>query len=338
LRYATRFANQTVEVTFENAELTARKNSPISAAFNGTLNGAPFAVDLNLDIRALRVRTEHGDLGNLISNIRLKDGLLKSSLGITGFTGARINSEFKLNAAEKPPMTHIQLSAEDFNYGFLLGAMKVTELLEGRMDIHADISGAGATRYRLLKNVEGHVTLIGGPGAISSRTFDLWAADLISTMFSPRWQRQTVTHMNCFVAHINLKEGLAKLEDLILDTRRITIAGSGILNLETEAMNLVIAPRPKRPSLVSLAYPVEIKGTLSEPEISVTRLHRRGRLARAGILAGLINPAFLLLSYSDIGTGFRNPCVSAVERAYKSIETNPPRCRNISSGQESSRR
>ncbi len=85
---------------------------------------------------------------------------------------------------------------------------------------------------------------------------------------------------------------------------------------------MILAPRPKRASLVSLANPVRIRGTLSQPEVSVTKLPRRRRLVRFGILAGLsvINPAVFILAFSDIGTGEANPCVSAVERAYEAVE------------------
>jgi hypothetical protein len=120
------------------------------------------------------------------------------------------------------------------------------------------------------------------------------------------------------VAHIEFKEGLAEIEDLLLDTQRMTVAASGVINLETEALNLVIAPRPKRPSLVSLANPVRIEGTLGEPEVSVTRIPRGSRLATgtgASLLAGLVNPVFLIFALSDTGTGQANPCDAAVEKA-----------------------
>jgi hypothetical protein len=154
-----------------------------------------------------------------------------------------------------------------------------------------------------------------GEGRISGRGLDLWAADLIPTMLSPRWQRENVTEMNCAVAHIELKEGLAELEDFILDTRRITVAGSGVLKLETEALDLLLAPRPKRPSLVSLANPVAITGTLAAPAVSVARLPSRRRFMRTGLLAGLVNPLFLLTTFSDLGTGGANACAAAIERA-----------------------
>jgi hypothetical protein len=167
------------------------------------------------------------------------------------------------------------------------------------------VNTPGETRRKFLENADGRISVVGGPGKISSRLVDLWAADLITTMFSPRWQTQPVSEMNCFVTHIDLKEGQAEIDDILLDTRRITIAGSGILDLKTEALKVLIAPRPKRASLVSLANPVRIEGSLAAPEVSVTRLPRGRRLAGTGFsfLAGLLNPAFLIFTFSDTGTG-----------------------------------
>ena len=127
-----------------------------------------------------------------------------------------------------------------------------------------------------------------------------------------------MTETNCLVSHIELKEGQAEIEDLLLDTQRIAIAASGIVDLKTEELNVIIAPRPKRASLVSLANPVRIGGTLAEPEVSVTRIPRGSRLAAgagASLLAGLINPVFLIFAFSDTGSGEANPCDAAVEMA-----------------------
>jgi uncharacterized protein involved in outer membrane biogenesis len=275
------------------------------------------AADLDLDFKAQQIRAELGDLGKLVSTVSLKDGLFKYSLNVTGFKGAQISSEFDLNATADPPLTKIQINAKDLNFGYLLSSMGLTDLVEGQADLLVELSGSGATRYSFLGNAAGRITIIGGPGQITGRRIDLWAADLIPTMLSTSWQRDDVTETNCMVAHIELKEGLAEIEDLLLDTQRITIAASGILNMENEELNLIIAPRPKRPSLVSLANPVRIEGTLAAPEVSVTRIPRGSRLAGTGasLVAGLVNPVFLIFALSDTGTGQANPCDAAVEKA-----------------------
>jgi uncharacterized protein involved in outer membrane biogenesis len=280
------------------------------------------AADLDLAINAERIHTQLGVLGEFVSKVRLKDGLFNSYLNFTGAKGGRIKSEFELNTTADPPLRKVKIDAKDVNVGYLLSSMDFTELVEGQVDLSVDLSGTGASRYDFLGNAAGRITIIGGPGQITGRRIDLWAADLIPTMLSPRWEKQDVFDVNCMVAHIRLKEGLAEIQDCILDSQRITVASSGILNLETEALDLVLVPKPKRPSLVSLANPVKIKGTLSEPEVSVTRISKKRRLAATGALAALINPVFLLFAFSDIGTIEANPCESAVERAHKENEAN----------------
>ena len=276
--------------------------------------------DLDLDIKAERIRAKRGDLGNLVAKVNLKDGRFKSSMSVTGSKGARLSSVFDLNAVGDPPTTRIQLTGKDLNYGLLLTQMELTDLVEGSIDLYVDLSGSGATRRTFLENVAGQIAVIGGPGKISGKKLDLWAADLVATMFSPKWEAQKMTDMNCIVAHIKLQEGCAEIGDFMLDTQLITIAGSGKLDLGTEELNVFIAPKPKQASLISLANPVEIKGTLSQPEVSVAKLPKKGRLADAGILAGLVNPAFLIFAFSDVGTGEANPCVSAVKRAQEAVE------------------
>jgi hypothetical protein len=281
------------------------------------------AADLDLAIGAERIITEAEPLGGWVSKVKLQDGRYNSSHSVSGVMGGRMDGELDIDAADQPPSVRVRLDARDLDYRLLQQLSRNSDLIEGRIELYVELSGAGATVRRLLGNADGRVTVIGGPGRISGRRLELWAADLIPTMLSPRWQRQNVTEMNCFVAHIGLKQGLATVEDLILDTQRITVAGGGMLNLETEAIDLLLAPRPKRPSFVSLANPVRIQGTLATPDVSVARLPSRRRLMRTGLLAGLINPAFLLVAFSDTGTGVANPCAAAIERAYETAEVDP---------------
>ncbi|MFY9943837.1 MAG: AsmA-like C-terminal region-containing protein, partial [Desulfobacterales bacterium] len=275
------------------------------------------ALDLDLAVGAGRIVTETGAHVGLASTLRLRNARLHLSPVITGAAGERADGQLEIDAAASPPMVRVRIYTQGLDFRLLQPTAQNADLVEGRIDLHVELSGAGATLRSLLGNAVGRVTLITGDGRISGRGLDLWAADLIPTMLSPRWQRENVTEMNCAVAHIELKQGLAELEDFLLDTRRITVAGSGVLDLQTEALDLLLAPRPKRLSLVSLANPVAITGTLATPRVAVARLPSRRRLLRTGLLAGLVNPVFLLTAFSDLGTGGANRCVAAAARAYQ---------------------
>ena len=141
-------------------------------------------------------------------------------------------------------------------------------------------------------------------------------SDLVTTMLSREWRREDVTDINCMVARFTIEDGLARTDGVLVDTRRITIGAAGTLNLENEKLNLVIAPRPKRTSLVSLTSPVRVTGTMAAPKVAVTVLPRDRTLSTTGrLLTGLINPGYLIFTFTQTGSGVRNPCAAAVNEA-----------------------
>jgi len=137
-------------------------------------------------------------------------------------------------------------------------------------------------------------------------------------MLSPSWHASDVTELNCLVANISIENGVARSDNLLLDTQRITIGATGSLDLDSEELNFIFAPRPKRASLISLTNPVSVTGTLADPRVSVAVLPgNRTAAAGAGALAGLINPGYLIFIWARTGWGDANPCLSVVEEARK---------------------
>jgi uncharacterized protein involved in outer membrane biogenesis len=115
------------------------------------------------------------------------------------------------------------------------------------------------------------------------------------------------TPVSCAVAQFDLKNGLATAQALLLDTRRVTVTGSGTVNLANEVLALRLDPKPKEVSLLSLANPVLVGGTLSDPTF---------RPDPAGVAKGLggaalglaMGPIGLLIPFVSAGTGDNNPC------------------------------
>ena len=105
-------------------------------------------------------------------------------------------------------------------------------------------------------------------------------------------------------------DGIAKTDKLLLDTSRLTVAGSGTLDLDSEELDLVLSPRPKQARLVSVANPVRVTGTLSDPNVAVTVLPRR-RTATRGLISGLVNPALLVFAFGFLDLYRRVGCPRA---------------------------
>lgn len=284
------------------------------------------AIDLDLHLRVERVLSPTVTLGGFTSDVKLQDGVLTlSEAMVKGSGGANLSTRLHLDARSDPPYTEWTVKARDLDYGRLLEHLEVTDLVEGKIDLDLHLAGPGATQQSFLGQVDGHLVLVGGRGRLASRKLDLWAGDLTRVMLSPRWERKESAEIECVVARVDVVDGLAKTQGLLLDTKRVTIAGSGTLDLASEEIDLVVKPAPKQASLVSLASPARVSGTLAEPRFSRTKLPTDRKLSAAsGLLAGLINPAFLALSLSHLGSGEKNPCAAAMEAARAEANQSSP--------------
>ena len=268
--------------------------------------------DAELVFKGKRLRTEFGDLGYINFRLSLQDGVFRlAPFRVRGWAGALVDVDVGIDASQDPPRIDAELIARDLDYGLLLRQAGVAETVDGRLDVTARLSGTGRTRYEFLADADGQFTVVGKDGRIASRRLDLWGADLITTMLSRNWRAADVTQINCLVARLSIVDGIAISDDLLVDTQRISIGAAGTLNLNTEEIDLVFVPQPKRASLVSLTNPVRVTGTLSRPKVSVTVLPG----SRVRVLAGLINPAYLLFALSSMGSGEDNPCLVAVNAA-----------------------
>jgi hypothetical protein len=247
----------------------------------------------------------------------LQDGVFRiDPFRVRGWAGARIESDVTIDASQDPPRIAWQWIARQLNYGVLLKQARFARTVEGTLDITLRLSGKGRTRHEFLGDADGQLVIVGQQGRLGSRLLDLWGSDLVTTMLSREWRREDVTDINCMVARFTIEDGLARTDGVLVDTRRITIGAAGTLNLENEKLNLVIAPRPKRTSLVSLTSPVRVTGTMAAPKVAVTVLPR-GRLlsTTCRLLTGLINPGYLIFTFTQTGSGVKNPCTAAVNEA-----------------------
>ena len=179
-----------------------------------------------------------------------------------------------------------------------------------------NLKGRGATLNEVLNRANGNFEWVNGPLELSTKYIDLWAADFITTAFSTAWKAIPVSILNCAVGYFDIDEGQMKTETILIDSERVTIAGVGTLNLANENMDVIFTPRPKDPSLISLAHTVRLTGPLSDPDATRDKF----RIAESGgwMLLGLASPigwalAIPNISGTTVGTMNKNPCIEALK-------------------------
>jgi AsmA family protein len=101
---------------------------------------------------------------------------------------------------------------------------------------------------------------------------------------------------------------------MLLDTAKVTVQGTGTIDLGSERIALVLTPQPKERSLISLATPIDVGGTLAAPSLSPDRL-ALAKGAAGAVIGNVIIPFGFLVPLISGGTGDENPCLAALAQA-----------------------
>ncbi len=282
------------------------------------------AVDAKIKLSVERLRLRHDvEASDVEVSLVLQNGRLALKPFSLKVVGGRLAGELELDAGSAPPPVSLRLSAQDIDYGRLLKDRQITERVSGRLDASAQLRGAGASLRAIAAGLNGRIEVIGGQGRIRNDLLQTAGAGL-RQMLSAWRESDSDLRLNCVVARLPVRDGVATSEAILLDTDAATVAGTGSVDLRSEKPDLKLTPQAKKASLMSLAVPFRIGGTLASPSIGPDPL---GTAVGAARVAGLfINPltvgAAIVL---ESETTEKNPCVAALERPAKGSSSSQPK-------------
>jgi hypothetical protein len=103
------------------------------------------------------------------------------------------------------------------------------------------------------------------------------------------------------------KDGIGRSVAFMLNTQVGLLIGDGEINLATEQLDFVLIPKPRDPSLFSLATKLHVTGSILDPRVRPAS----GSLAMQGgkaLSALVLGPAGLLTPFMKTGARNRHPC------------------------------
>jgi len=232
--------------------------------------------------------------------------LLGASVGQTGLEG-----QADLDVTADVPTAVMRFRGQNIDVGQLLKTFDVTGLITASANVELGVQGRGDSLHDILRNLDGSASIVADGGHIDSKYFDLVISDLARQLLSRRPKKQ-YTDINCFVARFDIQDGVASTEALLIDTTRATIVGEGSVNLGTEELKFTVRPNPKEVSLLSLAFAIDVRGTIAAPKFRPNKEALAIEVAKVAV-ATAINPLGILVPFIRAGMGDKNPCLAALE-------------------------
>lgn len=287
----------------------AAENEDVAAPIS--LPEQPFTLDLKID----ELRENGVPLGHIHMPIVIKDQTLKVETVTGEIADGKLSADFVLKTKpHEGDEKDLWVLVSDgkwmhWNYALLQHAFHGFETGDAKADLSWSLNGQGHTWPELIASLKGQAGLIAGNGKLPSKALNIWGAGLFNALL-PSLDPDSESDLNCVIADFKIEDGIAKPEALFLDTKRVTVIGDGEIDLSQNKLDLKLSPETKDPALFDVAPSVNVRGNILKPQVSVSTTSIIGKIG--GLALGTVNPAFLLLTMTDIG-GDNHPCREFVD-------------------------
>ena len=264
------------------------------------------AMDADVRLKAQRINAPSLPLDDMDAHLTLDAGLLRLDPLNFGVAGGDIRSNIRMDAREKTIRTRADITAKGLNLGELFPDAKLTDDAIGRIGGHVAITGTGNSIANMLGSANGDIALGMGHGQISNLLMEFAGIDIYESLKFLIGRDHKVP-IRCAFGDFGVKDGLMTSRALAFDTSDTIIVGEGTVNLRDETLDLLLRPRPKDRSLLTLRSPLVVGGTFKDPSFrpDFKRLGLRGAFA---VALGSIAPPAALLATIDLGGGEDSDC------------------------------
>jgi AsmA family protein len=263
---------------------------------------------MQADVRIALARLELGhpkleSIHPLRAHLTLKDGILSIDGLDATLAQGRLWGSIQLDGRQPQALWKTDLSVSGLKLEEWISQSRpqgkppfVTGELGGRFIL----TGRGRSAAQMLATSDGSGRLLWSDGTLSHLVVEGAGIDLAQAL-GVLVKGDDALPVTCGAADLQVKAGQVEPKLLVIDTPDSTIWGQGNVSLADEKLDLVARVEPKDMSPLTLRTPLRVRGTLSDPAVSL----EKGPLARKAVpavLLGLINPLAALLPLIDPGS------------------------------------
>jgi uncharacterized protein involved in outer membrane biogenesis len=273
------------------------------------------SMDARVTFRATRIDAGKFPIDDLSFRLVLDQGLLTiDPLALTVSQG-KLSGSVRIDARRATQVNAIDLRLTDARLGALVQSKDPNPPIEGGLWARARLTGTGDSVRAAAAHADGSVTGVMPGGAMRKTLANMLGINLDRTAFLLITRNKTDTPIRCAVADFQARDGVLTADRIVLDSDVVQVNGSGEVNLRDETLNLRLAGKPKKVSIVRLNAPITLAGPLDAPKIGVDVVHAIPQAAGAVALGVVAAPLAALLPFVEPGLVKNADCQALVGAA-----------------------
>ncbi|OQP78947.1 hypothetical protein IB69_007445 [Xanthomonas citri] len=298
--------------TNESANAEQKKQAAQLAASARVLPTTPYdlsklrAMDAQVRWRAQRINAPSWPLDDMDASLTLKDGLLQLDPLNFGVAGGDIRSTIGMDARKAIITTQLKASIRGIRLDRLFPDATLAKQASGAIGGELDLRGRGNSIAAMLGSADGSIGVGMGRGHVGNLIMELAGLDIAESLKYLLTKDRQIP-VRCIFGDFGVQDGLMQSRALAFDSTDTIIVGEGNISLKNETLDLLLRPRPKDRSILSLRSPLRIGGTFKDPSFrpDFKALGVRGAIA---VALGSIAPPAALLATFEPGPGKDSDC------------------------------
>jgi uncharacterized protein involved in outer membrane biogenesis len=269
-------------------------------------------VDADVKYSADRVvREKQLPISKVNTHLVLKAGVM--TLNPLNFTmaGGNMVSNIKLDGSGREGRDAIKatakVTARHLKIKELFPTIEKMQATVGEVNGDANLSATGNSIATLLAGANGELKTLINQGSVSKLLLEEMGLNIGNIVLTKLFGDKPV-QLNCMATDFAVTNGLMQTRVFVVDTDEAVITADGTVNLTNERLNLTLRPQTKALRIFSLRAPLHLRGSFSNPEVSVDKGVLALKAGGAAALAVAAAPLAALLPLINTGPGQDSAC------------------------------
>ena len=272
------------------------------------------SMDAVLKYRATAVRSPRLPVRAASLDLTLDHGVLDLDPFKFKLVSGEVIGKARIDGRKAVPVTNFDARLSGVGIQQFVRA-KGAPPIEGAIQARARLIGAGASVHRAAANANGDITIVVPRGKMRQAFAELLGINAGRGLYLLLNKDPRQTDLRCVVANFKVTDGVARADNIVIDTGVVTAKGSGMVDLNTERMDLVFEGKSKQPRLLRVWAPITVSGPLAKPKIGVRAEKAAAQVGLAVILGAVATPLAAILPFVDPGLAKDADCAGLIAGA-----------------------
>jgi len=273
------------------------------------------AANLDFNVSVDTLIANQASVSDLRVGLELKDGVLT----VVPVSFRDVDGSFEATLQLVPQDGGYELAtsllAGNVRLG-TLGSEDQEKAARPPLDGQVEFRGVGRSLHEIMASAHGRVSLRQGSGQIpnrNSRILGDLVLEVIRTL-NPLRSKEKYRRLDCGIYEVTIEQGVAKLDEIAIQTDNLTTLASGQINLATEKIDVGVRAKPREGLGVSLAGLttsfIKIGGTLNSPQLT---LDTKGTATTTGVAVATGGISLIAKGLADRLSGAADLCAPKQE-------------------------